>query len=110
MSTTFTWAVKPNGLLTQTVSNNANTVTNVMFTVQGTDGTNTVTYNGTSQITFDGNVSFTPYSSLTQDQVIGWVQTEMGNTRVAQIETMLTNQLATKLNPPSRPTPQPLPW
>jgi hypothetical protein len=110
MSTTFTWAVKPNGLLTQTISNNENTVTNVLYTVQATDGTNTTTYNGMTQIPFNPDVSFTPYSSLTQDQVIGWVKTELGTNRVTQIETMLTNQLTTIANPPARPTAQALPW
>jgi hypothetical protein len=49
--------------------------------------------------------SFTDYSTLTEETVIGWLE---GNLDVGYLQTYLANEIATKYNPPI--TPLPLPW
>jgi hypothetical protein len=110
MSVTYTWSINPNGLLTQTVNGNENTVQTVLYNVSGTDGNNTVQISGATNIVFDANVTFTPFANLTQAQVITWVQDSLGNTRVTAMETSLSNQLTLRATPPSRPVAQQLPW
>lgn len=51
---------------------------------------------------------FTPYPKLTQDQVIGWVQSQLGPLGVAAAETQLAQMIAEQQNP-TVVTP-PLPW
>ena len=43
--------------------------------------------------------SFTPFSELTKDEVIGWVKSALGEEQVAAIEAALAEQINQKLNP-----------
>lgn len=43
--------------------------------------------------------SFTPFSELTKDKVIGWVKSTLGEEQVAAIESALAEQINQKLNP-----------
>lgn len=52
--------------------------------------------------------SFTPYDQLTQEQVLGWVFTEIGDELKLAIEANVQTQVANQINPPIV-TP-PLPW
>ena len=49
--------------------------------------------------------AFTDYSTLTEADVIGWLE---GNLDVGYLQTVITNEIASKYNPPI--TPLPLPW
>lgn len=51
---------------------------------------------------------FTPYADLTQEQVIGWVQSALGEEGVAAVYARLDAQIQAKITPPVV-TP-PLPW
>ena len=42
---------------------------------------------------------FTPFASLTEDQVIGWVKTTLGSEQVASVEAALEQQIQQELNP-----------
>jgi hypothetical protein len=52
--------------------------------------------------------SFTPYDSLTEAQVIGWVQGAMGPSQILELEAFVDNLLITNRLPPI--TQLPLPW
>jgi hypothetical protein len=84
-------------------------VVNVLFTVSGTDGTNTAS--------IDGNINFTPvkdqkdyvpYDQLTEAEVLGWINEATDN----QINyyANIDGQIASIVNPPVSPQAQPLPW
>jgi len=49
----------------------------------------------------------TPYTQLTKDEVIGWITTQFGDEKVAEIEQQLDNQIAEKLAPT---TAKGMPW
>jgi hypothetical protein len=51
--------------------------------------------------------SFTPFNSLTKDQVVDWVKTTLGSEQVAAIEAALEQQIQQELNPTSATG---LPW
>ena len=86
--------------------------TDVVFTVHwqlnGTDGTYNGSVYGTVGVTLDPDAPFTPYADLTEAQVIGWVQTALGEEQVAAYEANVAQQIADQANPPVV-TP-PLPW
>ena len=86
--------------------------TDVVFTVHwtlnGTDGTYNGDVYGSQGITIDHDAPFTPYASLTQAQVVGWVQDALGEEQVASYEANVAQQIANQINPPV--ITHPLPW
>jgi hypothetical protein len=87
---------------------NTDVVVTAHWTVSATDGTYTSSSYGTQSFTFDSTKSFTPFADLTQDQVVGWVQEEMGIDAVTALKESLDKQIEEQVNPPIV-TP-PLPW
>lgn len=59
-------------------------------------------------IPFDANKSFTAYDNLTQAQVIGWLESELGAEKIASLKTELDRQIADQIAP-SVVAPE-LPW
>lgn len=79
----------------------------VSYTLTGDDGTHIASQ--TAQIPMplpEGD--FTPYSELTQNQVVSWVQSQLGNDAVAALEAQIAQMIAEQESP-SVVTP-PLPW
>jgi hypothetical protein len=63
---------------------------------------------GSVGVTLDEGSTFTPYASLTEAQVIGWVQDALGEEQVTAYEANVAQQIENQINPPVV-TP-PLPW
>jgi hypothetical protein len=86
--------------------------TDVVFTVHwtlnGTDGTYNGSVYGSVGVTLDPDAPFVPYASLTQAQVVGWVQDALGEEQVLSYEANVAQQIDNQINPPVV-TP-PLPW
>ena len=87
---TFTWQISQMDRLTSD-----GFVVTVHYRVNAVDGDyNTSTY-GFIGYTQDSD-TYTPYADLTQEQVIGWVQTSLGKDTV---EASLQSQIDTLKNP-----------
>lgn len=84
--------------------------TDVVFTVHwtcaGTDGEYSASVYNTQQVTVNPDEPFTPYSQLTQDQVLNWIWTS-GVDKDAT-EAAVAQLIENQINPPVV-TP-PLPW
>ena len=80
-------------------------VVNCLWTVTGVDGSNTASIDGNSQFTVQEG-TFTPYSDLTQEQVIGWIPPE----QIASAQACVQGQIDSMINPPVSPQNTPLPW
>lgn len=84
----------------------------VVFTVHwqlnATDGTYAGSVYGSVGVTLNPDAPFVPYASLTEAQVIGWVQDALGEEQVASYEANVAQQIENQINPPVV-TP-PLPW
>jgi hypothetical protein len=80
----------------------------VHWTLNGTDGTYNGSVYGSAGVTLDEGSAFTPYASLTQAQVVGWVQDALGEEQVASYEANVAQQISNQIDPPVV-TP-PLPW
>lgn len=80
-------------------------VVNVLWTVTGVDGSNTASIGGNSQFTVQEG-TFTPYSQLTQSQVIGWIPAE----QITSAQQCVQGQIDSMINPPVSPQNTPLPW
>ena len=80
-------------------------VVNLLWTVTGVDGSNTASIDGNSQFTVQEG-TFTPYSQLTESQVIAWIPPE----QIASAQSCVQGQIDSMINPPVSPQSQPLPW
>ena len=80
-------------------------VVNVLWQVTGVDGSNTASIDGNSQFTVPGD-SFTPYSQLTEAQVIGWIPAS----QIESAQACVQGQIDSLINPPVSPENTPLPW
>jgi hypothetical protein len=83
MANTYTWTIR--SLDTKNIPQ-ANTVYNINFTVTATDGNTTVSWDSENALEYDDNSSFVAYNSLTQTQVIGWLQDTIGEVGVNAIQ------------------------
>ena len=83
-------------------------VVNVLFTVSGTDGTNTASIDGYIQFTDQVETDFIPYNQLTEEQVIGWINAQTNNQE--NYYANINGQIESMINPPVSPAAQPLPW
>jgi hypothetical protein len=105
MATTYTTTI--NQMFT--VPNPTGYVVNVIFTVSGTDGTNTADIGGNITFTPEQNEqNFIPYDQLTEAQVIGWINDATDNQ--ANYYANIDGQIASLINPPVSPSAEPLPW
>ena len=92
-----------------TVPNPTGYVVNVLFNVSGTDGTYTANIDGNIRFTPEQNeTGFIPYSELTQNEVIGWINTATNNQE--NYYANIQGQINSMITPPVSPSSQPLPW
>lgn len=63
---------------------------------------------GSQALTLDPEATFTPFADLSEEVVIGWVQSAMGEEAVAALEANLATQIENAKNPPV--VNPPLPW
>ena len=92
-----------------TVPNPTGYVVNVRFNVLGTDGTYTANIDGNIQFTPEqSEAGFVPYDQLTQDEVIGWINTATNNQE--NYYANVQGQINSMITPPVSPSSQPLPW
>ena len=83
-------------------------VVNVLFTVTGTDGTNTASIDSNCQFTSNQESVFSPYDQLTEETVLGWINAATDNQ--ANYYANIDGQIASIINPPVSPMNTPLPW
>jgi hypothetical protein len=81
--------------------------------VENADGTkNTIPYQATTcgeqALAYTGKTPYTPYSQLTNNQVIGWVQNALGDAEVNALLLKLDSMILDQINPPV--VNPPLPW
>lgn len=104
--TTFTTTITRMYTLPQ-VEGETDVVVNAMFEVVGVDGEYTASIGGSQQFTLSPDApGFTPYASLTEAQVIGWLSPES----IASCQACVQGQIDSMITPPVSPSAQPLPW
>ena len=104
MANTYTWNCRTVDTY-PTSGEFSDVVYNVHWRLTGTDETGeySATVIGTQSITVEDLASetFVAFEDLTHEDVIGWVESAMGEERVAELHTSLDNQIADKIAPKS---------
>ena len=102
--TTFTTTITSMYTLQQP---DPNYVVNVLWEVTGVDGANTASIGGNTQFNSADQVGpVTPYASLTESIVIGWIP----ESAITSAQQCVQGQINSLITPPVSPTSQPLPW
>ena len=84
-----------------------NYVVNALWEVTGVDGANTASIQGNTQFNSADQVGpVTPYASLTESIVIGWIP----ESAITSAQQCVQGQIHSLITPPVSPTSQPLPW
>ena len=104
MTTVTTWVVSQLDCLPQ-ADGQTDVVVVAHWSCNGTDGTYNGSVYSTASFTYTGG-AFVPYSSLTQDEVLGWIWSS-GVSKDAT-EAAVAQQIANQVNPPI--VVLPLPW
>jgi len=110
MPITYTWTAT--ALIGYpTFDGETDVVTRAAYTVLGDDGEgHTADYSNWQETPLDPSVPFIPYADLTNDIVIGWVQSNLGPDAVAAIEESIAIVIQRQVTPPPEPEVLPLPW
>lgn len=109
MTTQYTWTIKEMSTVPE-LDGEPDVVVSAIWEMTATEGEFSVQMNGIQQFTLQQGEQFTPYSQLTQQQVINWVQQSMGENGINSVMACAQGQLDAMINPPPQPMPQPLPW
>jgi len=86
-TTSFTWAIA--NLERQTESGK---ITTAHYTVSAQSDDLVYSAGAYGSLGFDGDIT-TPYSEVTESQVIGWVQDALGEEKVGEVEAALQAQI-----------------
>jgi hypothetical protein len=105
--TNYTWVVST--LYTQTIENEQNYVVTAYYDVIGVDGNYTATSSNVARFSTASVSNFIPYEDLTNEIVIGWIQSELDVEGVSNIEASIQGQIDSQINPPVSPENTPLP-
>jgi hypothetical protein len=92
MANTYTWSVKKMTAHAKE-GNFENIIHSVEWDCSATDDVDTVATSGTQAIEFNAGSSFTPSNQLTEQLVVGWVKTAMGQQTVSAVQSQLDAQL-----------------
>lgn len=99
MSNIYTWKI-----LSLECKTHETGQTDVVFSInwllEATDGMHTVTQPDYTLISYNEE-AFTPFESLSEEQVLGWITTTIGEDQIAEFKANLDNKLTSLRVPPS---------
>ena len=107
-NTTYTWRVVSMSVLPEQ-GGETDVVILAGYIVTGIQSGVTANFESVQQFTYTGG-EFTPYEDLTEEQVVGWIQSALGENGINSIYACIDGQINSILNPPPTPQPEPLPW
>ena len=108
MANTYTWNINAIDCY-PTFEGQTDVAFTVHWTLDGTDGTHSASVYGTVGLApYKSGEPFTPFASLTKDQVVGWVTEALGAEQVTSLEENVSAQIAALVNPTV--VSPPIPW
>jgi len=106
--TNFTWVVT--ALYDETIEGVQDYVVIANYTLLGVDGEYEASISNIAQFSTESVSDPIPYADLTNEIVVGWIQAQLGEDGVANLEACVQGQIDSLINPPVSPKNTPLPW
>ena len=98
MAINYTWDCKTVDV--KTIDGNEDTVFNVHWRLTGEDDANNISgVYGTQTLDTSDFSGFTAFSDLTNNQVTTWVESAMGEDKVTEYKSAISNQIAELVTP-----------
>ena len=91
----MSWTISEN-LRTISSGDVSNIVKEATYRYTATNGTASAYYEKVAEFEYNAE-TFTPFASLTESQVVGWVKGQLGSTFVTQIEEKIAAELAEEI-------------
>jgi len=96
---TYTWNNKTVDTYPD-LEGNADVIFNVHWRLTGEDADGNVgSVYGTQSLDTSDLSSFTAFADITEEQINGWIETAMGEDRVAELKANIDAQIAEQINP-----------
>ena len=96
---TYTWNNKTVDTYPD-LDGNADVIFNVHWRLMGEDENGNVgSVYGTQSLDTSDLSSFTAFADITEEQINGWIETAMGEDRVAELKANIDAQIQEKINP-----------
>jgi len=92
----YTWNVKSVNVLDK--GDNTNVITSINWILTGIEGDHQVVRSGVQALDTSNISSFTSFSDLTEEQVIGWLETAMGSEKINKIKLDINNEIDSKIS------------
>lgn len=105
----MTYTYKITRLDVVNTTNVNNYVVMAYYEIEGTDGTYTAAVQGACKYKVTEG-DFTPFEELTENQVIGWVKTSLGERGIEANQKYIIKEIENQKNPSPEPHKQDLPW
>jgi hypothetical protein len=106
---TYTWRITSINVLPE-LNSKKDVVVQVKFIVTGTDSLNNFTLSSSQELICNEEESFIEYTNLTEQQVIEWVKSALGESGQYTLTKEIDAVLEQKKNVDSLPINIPLPW
>jgi hypothetical protein len=105
--TTWTWRIKT---MYTVQSPSPDYVVTAFYVYTGNQDGTTSSLEGSVKFASVQQSSFIPYDQLTEETVIGWVQSSLGEEGIAALQLSIQGRIDQFLNPPVTPAVASLPW
>lgn len=86
-----------------------NLVFSVLWDYTGTDGIRISNILGSTDIPYDPNAEYKPYASLTEEEVMGWINQYTDPSLLEDARALISSRIEEEAKPPSIINPK-LPW
>lgn len=106
MAITCTWSIDEMFSYPE-VDGKSDVVFGVAYTINGDNGSHVASQSAQIPMPLPEG-DFTPYADLTEDQVVGWVKSQLGADAVAALEAQIAQMIAEQESPSV--VVNPLPW
>lgn len=98
MSNTYKWIIKSLDC-NESEHGKSNVVFNINWILEATDDLNTIPHNDFTVITYNEE-NFTPFESLLEEQITGWITNSLGEEKINEIKSILDQRLINLRIPP----------
>ena len=107
MSITYTWKINKFDCCPE-VDNKKDVVSTIHWSIFGTDGIHETNIYSSTGVTLNPEDEFIPFSELTQEKTIEWIESILGPDQVATLQQSLDKRIEDINNPPI--ITMPVPW
>ena len=93
MAIQYEWAFRNNALKTKNEGSLNDVVSEVKWFLKATENSRVFETQGTEKLPLPSPDNFTPFSDLTQSQVAGWIESNLGEEKVNHYKAILADKI-----------------